>query len=278
MKKTALILTILFVFLFLPFGINAQDFNFDKAYQDYTFTRDVYDQSYADFAKAREFYVKNPTLTLKEEARKKLLTTLRARDDLERVYLTALRMKINEVGGLTQSEKEAILTKLDEEVAWYQGHKDSYSDADPVETLFTKSKEVEVRYKEPTTPLVYESLYLISLGQIVGARLDHEILYSSIRGELEANVSQGKLRIDPFNRWLTDIDGVVIDLKGNEEKSKLEIVKLKSQYYGNPGDIFTASIKIFEKSSLDMLIRFNNFLGELLTAFNIQLNAQTQTQ
>lgn len=272
MKKTVLFFISLYtIFHILYTPVLAQDFDFNKAYADYTFNRDVYDQSNSEYEKAKEFYLKNPTLTLKEEARKKTLTMLRARDDLQRIYLTALRMKINEVGGLTQSEKEGILAKLDSEVAWYQTHKESYSEADPLETLFVKSKESEERHKKPTTPIVYEALYLISLGQITGARLDHEVLYASIRGELEKNVSEGKLRIDPFNRWLTDIDGVIIDLKGEEEKSKLEIAKLYSQYYSNPANIFLTSVRNFEKS-LEGLKKVNGFLNELLTSFNIALN------
>ncbi|MFI5240955.1 MAG: hypothetical protein ACHQUA_00815 [Microgenomates group bacterium] len=274
MKKTAYILFSALVLLFVGISIvRAQDFTFEKAYQDYNFTFDQYSQSFTDYEKAKDFYLKNPTLTLKEDARKKTLTMLRNRDEVERVYLTALRLKITEVKGLSKDEKEKILGKIDSEVAWYKSHKEVYQDSTVLEDLFGKSKESQSRYKTDTTPIIYEALYYVSLGEVTGSRNDHEAAYTEIRKELDGKVAEGKLKIDPFNRWLTDIDGVVNQLKANEVKSKEEIAKIYSQNYTDPQNSFKTGVAVFA-DSITLLTQLNSFLHELLTSYNSQLQAQ----
>src|SRR6185369_830750 len=97
MNRTAVIgLALVIVFGLSSNIVSAQTFDAAKAYQDYQYSLDVYNQANTDFEDAKDFYLTNKTLTLKEDARKKLLVMLRSRDQLEIVYLTALRMKILE--------------------------------------------------------------------------------------------------------------------------------------------------------------------------------------
>ncbi len=276
-KKTAYIITTFILFLSLVNPVDSQEFTFEKAYQDYTFTREIYYQSLSDYQKAKEFYLKNQTLSLKEEARKKTLTFLKDRDELERVYLTALRIKIIETKGIPKEEKDTMLGKIESEVSWYRIHKDSYKDSDILEDLFNKSKDVEARYNDITLPFIYESLNTISLGEIVGSKNDHEATYLLIRKELDGKVAEGKLRIDPFNRWLTDIDEVITSLKTNESLSKTEIAKIYSENRTDPLNSFKASVNILS-NSIELLNQLNNFLQELLTSYNSQLQAQENNQ
>lgn len=273
MKKPALFISLIIVFFLFASPVKSQEFTFEKAYQDYTFTREVYYQSLSEYQKAKEFYLKNKTLSLKEEARKATLNFLRSRDELYRVYLTALRIKLIETRGLTKEEKDKILGNVDSEIAWYKSHKEAYKDSDILEDQFAKSKEAETRYKEDTSQIVHESLYMVSLGESISTRNDHEETYSLIRKELDGKVAEGKLRIDPFNRWLTDIDGVIANLKDNEAKSKIEINKIYAQNYTDPFKIFGEAVDILD-DSIVFLNQLNNFLHELLTSYNMQLQLQ----
>ncbi len=275
MKKTAL--AIIFSLIILAsIGINrlnAQDFNFDKAYQDYIFTQSRYSESFSAYTKARDTYEKNQTLTLKEDARIKTLEMLRMRDELLKVYLTALRIKLVEVGGLTQTEKETQFERIDSEVIWYKDHKEQYKDTDPLEILFSKSKNTQDRYKLDTERKIYDALFSASLGEVINLRLKHEEVYSGIRKEIDSKVTEGKVRIDPFNRWFTDIEGVIEQLKGQEDKAKKQILKIYTEGNNNPASVFKTSIVPFE-TSRTLLSTLNGFLEELLTAFNSVLSAQ----
>src|SRR5512141_2866363 len=89
MKKTTLFIIPILItgFLFVKTA-RAQTFDFNKAYQDYQYTKTVYDQSYPDYQDARNAYQRNPTLSLKEEARQKTLALLMNRDQILSTYLT----------------------------------------------------------------------------------------------------------------------------------------------------------------------------------------------
>lgn len=272
MQKTALTLLVLStLFTVLGTNVRAQTFDFFRAYQDYQYSLSVYNQSFSDFQDAKDFYLKNPTLTLKEDARKKTLTMLRNRDEMMRVYLTALRMKIVETSGFDESDKNKIFGKIDPEVAWYASHKANYKDDDPLEDLFGKSSESESRYKTNTAPVAYESLFDITLGQEQGLRSSQEAIYKNLRSIIDTQVSAGKLDINPFNRWFTDIEAVIQDLKKDETEGQTQIQKMYGQYYVQPLGIYNTAIGPLDKS-VNFLSQLNGFLVEVATSL------QNQTQ
>ena len=65
-----------FISFFLVSSAQAQEFDFTKAYQDYIYNQTIYEQAYSAYDEAKNSYLKNQTLTLKEEARKKLTRCL----------------------------------------------------------------------------------------------------------------------------------------------------------------------------------------------------------
>ena len=246
----------------------AQTFDSVKAYQDYQYSLSIYTQANSDFEAAKDFYSKNQTLSLKEDARKKLLTMLKSRDQLEVVYLTALRTKISELKGLADGDKSAIFGKIDTEVAWYKNHITSYGDGDAVETLFTKSDESKSHYSTTTIPIVYESLFDISLGEEVGIRQDHETIYNTLKLNIATGVAAGKLDVNQFNRWFTDIDSNIQILHQNEDLSKTQIQKMYDAYTTGSGS-FNDSINTLS-SSIKPLTQLNEFLTEVLTSIRSQ--------
>lgn len=194
---------------------------------------------------------------------------LKSRDKMESVYLTAIRMKILETKGFSEDEKNTIFGKIDPEVKWYQDHVSSYQDGDSTDTLFSKSKEVEDRYNSTTLPIIYESLFDASLSQEVGFRKDQENIYSDLKNLINDGVNAGKLDINPFNRWFSDIDNVINTLKSNEDASKTQIQKIYSESF---------SIKSGYKSATDTLVssqtsleQFNEFLTEVVNSIKNQL-------
>lgn len=273
MKKNTLLITITLIILFAIFNRNvyAQTFDFSKAYQDYQYNQSIYNQSFNDYQEAKGFYLKNPTLTLKEEARKKALLMLKNRDELIRVYLTALRMKIFENKGLSENNKNDIFEKIDTEISWIVNHKASFMDTDTLEILFEKSKESENRYKDKTLPVIYESLFYSSLGAEQKMRSDQEQIYNILRSIIDQDVSKGKYDINPFNRWFTDIEDVIQKIKQNEILSQSNIKKLYDQNHIDPTNIFNTSIDPLN-SILGLLSQLNRFLLELLTSIKNQTN------
>lgn len=273
MQKTALAIVVSFLFILLGFHKIAisEEKTFEQAYQDYVLTQQAYNNALSDYQKAKAFYTKNQTLALKEDARRKALTMLRGRDDVVLVYLTALRTKISEVGRLDQTEEDLILGKIDSELLWYRTHQNSYQDSDSIEDLFNKSKEVESRYKTNTPLIFYDALFNISLGEAVGLRKDHEEVFAQIKEVLDINMAEGKLEVDPFARWLTDIDSVIYSLGVNEATANNEMAKLYEDASPSPERTFTKAVEPFLYSTA-LLKQFNSYLNEFWTSINTHLN------
>lgn len=271
MKKIALfVLLVASLFVLAPKS-RAQDFNFEKAYQDYIFTQSNYADSFKAYQNAKDAYQKNSTLSLKEDARVKTLSMLKSRDELYKVYLTALRMKINETKGLTTDEKVKQFERIDNEVAWFTSHQKNYSDSDSLENLFSRSKEVEDHYKLDTERRIYDALFNISLGEIIGLRLDHADTYTKVTKEIDQAVTDGKVRIDPFNRWFTDIENTTNEIKNQEDAAKTQIDRIYTEGYSQPATVFRTSGKPLGLAK-DALLTLNSYLEELLTSFNSNLN------
>lgn len=267
-KKIVVILATFLLLIFVFRSTLAQELGSEHAYADYQFTLQTYTNFNSDFEAARDFYLKNQTLTLKEDARKKLLKMIKSRDQLELVYMTAIRAKIVESKGISDNDKNTVFGNIDNEVVWYKNHQENYKDGDPIEDLFNKSNESESRYKTNTLPVIYEALFYASLGDQVAIRLENESEYQSLKTLVTNGVTNGKLDMNPFNRWFTDIESVINILKTNEEKAKKQISTIHSQSFSTSSS-YNSSISILEDSIIP-LSQLNNFLIEVLTSIRNQ--------
>jgi hypothetical protein len=269
MKKLALgLFAYLLICLFAYSGVHAQDFSAQKAYQDYQYQTSNYLNIKAEYEDAKTFYKKNPTLQLREEARKKALALLKARDQLLVVYLTALRTQIAETTGFTTDEKLAIFGNIDPEVLWYQSHISNYQDGDELNTLFSKSDESKARYQTYTKFVIYNSLFDITLSQEIGLRVDHQAVYTDLTNFINDQVSLGKLTIDPFNRWLNDTNSVLQILSKNESTAKSKIPSFYTKNININTTVNTGTAIL--GSSVSPLNQLNNYLTEMLTYIKSQ--------
>src|SRR5258706_2192707 len=224
MKKIALFLiTALFILSAVLKPVKAQALTFDRAYQDYQFNLTLYNQSFTSFQNARNAYLANQTLSLKDDAKKATYTMLVTRDQLMVVYLTALRVKISELKGLTNDDKNNIFGKIDSEVNFYKDHKKSYHEGDDLSQLFDGSTKSENQYKNTTSLVVNEALFDISLGEVAGIRQSQEQIYSNLKKVINDRVAMGILKPDPFNHWFNDIEATDDTLKKNEDTAKSQI-------------------------------------------------------
>lgn len=270
MRKTALaILAFLFFSLASFRTAFAQEVSFDQAYQDYVQAETGYSRADADYQLTKGFYLKNPTLTLREDARKKTLVALRARDELIKTYLKMLRTKMVSLDRLSTDELATALGRIDPEITWYEAHLNSYQDSDSLEDLFNKSKEAESRYKTATSVVIYDAFFYISLGEVVALRSSHEEVYTSIKETLNQNVSEGKIAADPFDKWLKDIDAVLFSLKINEGLVRKQEEKLFHEGI-NPANTYPSVVEPFLHSTA-LLKQLNSYLTEFFTALNTQI-------
>ena len=262
MQKTAFTIFSFLALLILVPRVSAQALTFDRAYQDYQYNLTVYGQAYSDYQDAKNAYLANQTLALKETARQKLYTMLVDRDHLMVVYLTALRTKIVELPGLSVDDKNNIFGKIDPEVGFYSNHEKNYKSDESLDQLFSDGSQSQSQYKNTTSSIVLEALFDISLGQEEGLRIAHEEIYSTLKSIIDKGVAAGTLKLDPFNRWIADIDATDSTLKDNESAARTQIQQIYNQNYSFTGG-YDAAIETLG-SSIKPLSQLNEFLTEVL--------------
>lgn len=268
MKKTALTILSIATFLLVPNFAKAQAFTAQKAFADYQYQLSIYQQDNSDFQDAKTFYLSNSTLQLKEDLRQKTLKMLKDGDQLMAVYLTAIRLQIVETTGFNDSQKAAVYGKIDPEVAWYQNHITKYLSGDELVDLVTKSDESKSHYTTTTTPIIDEGLFDIGLSREIGLRLVHQQIYTDLKNYINDQVAAGKLKIDPFNRWLNDTDAVLTELQTNETSAATKIQSLYTQSYGS-STVYDDSTQILA-SSISPLSQLNSYLTEMLNTIQNQ--------
>lgn len=245
-----------------PISVFAQDFTYKQAYSDYSYTKDLYNTSLTDFNKKKDSYIKNPTLSLKEELRLSLNDFLFKRNDLITTYLTAIRMKVIESKGLSESEKNEAADKVLIEINWYKNNKNNYLKNDTLETLLEKSTQEDARLVNTSTPIINFALTSISLGEIVEQDNLHTKIYQDLKNEANDLVSLKRADSSLFDRWFLDIENEFDSLHNLEENTRSLIKNINSAQSYAQERAFQESNQSFgpQKQSL---LKINQFLYEL---------------
>lgn len=266
MKKSAILL-ILLTLLFTGNVSAQEDFNFSRAYSDYIFNLSLYNKAFENYQLARANYLASETLTSKQKAYDTTLTMLETRDETVATHLTALRMKIRELGSLTDHEKEVNYTKIDPEVSWFGQHKDNLKSAGTLEDLVEDSEEARDKYRE-TEVTMYQALGAVQIGKVVSLRLEIEKIIEEIEEKLtEIRINEDK-DTSKIERWILETETRLIRSKEKEIEAKGIHNGLKAGKKSN-GQIFNnAQIKIEEANQF--LREANGFLKEIIKEIKTQ--------
>lgn len=263
-KKLTFVIVLLLIF---HTPVLAEDFNFLVARNDYVFSNDNYKNDLFDFNFKKGSFVKNPTLSIKEDLRLSLYKFVNSRNDLIKNYLTMLRLKTMESKGIINSEKEIIYSKIDPEVAWYVDSKKLYLDNNTVEDVLLKSKEEDKKYEGETLPTIYYTLSQISLGDVRNIKNRHLDILESLKQQSKELVDSGKADSDLFDRWFLDITYELDKISSIEINVLLEINKLANIKDREALSIYT---NINEELELikPSLLKLNGFIKELNTVIS----------
>lgn len=236
--------------------------SYQKAFQDYTYTRDVYNQKLADFNKKKNAYLKNRTLSLKEEARLSLYDFLVARNDYIISYITSLRSRTVESQGLTGEQKTSNIDKIDTQVRWYQEHKNVFGKENSLEELLSKSAEEDTQWQQATSPSMYFVLSYLTLGDTIDLRSQNVNIYNNLKNEADTLISLGRADSSLFERWFKDIEGEITNNKSIEEKTIKAINKMTAAQVSSQKRSFNETLSVL-KPAKTSLLKLNNFIYEL---------------
>ncbi len=240
----ALLIGLIFISFILAKPIIAQDddeeFNFDRAYQDYIFSLSEYEKLEDTYQLKRSEYLKFQTLSSKTEAENATREMLKKRDEVVITYLTALRTKVVETNGVT--DKESKLNTIDQEVTWYKEHNNKLDEAFGLEDLVAKSNEVQTRYPD-TLIISYNSLTELSIGKLIALRHPLSNLTNKTKERVEVIKGNGDKETEFIQRWVvyaeneitksdekvTSAREVISSIKPRDKQSKKRSIYLSAQ-------------------------------------------------
>lgn len=210
MKKAALsfiiIATVGFIIVSQVFSQEEEEFNFDRAYQDYVFILNGYRQEHEEYLLARSQYIQAGTLAAEVKAREETIQMLRARDQVVITYLTALRMRLAEAKGVSELERGGLNTRLDNDVAWYKEHKERVLSASTLNDLTIDSNQARSHFDVITEKLAYEVLSVIAIGKSDIIRSKTSTLLVSLKDKTAAIREEGDHETKDAERWITEAE------------------------------------------------------------------------
>ena len=151
---------------------------------------------------------------------------LQKRDEVMVVYLRLLKARLAESIGVSDVKKDLLNKRLDDEIAWFTGHKEKIPSAGDLKDLIGDSDKAKTEYKL-IEPLFYEVLLNVSFGKLVSF---HERLRNvfdnlktqveDIRNDARGGFASPEKKFQTIDRWFFDSESKMI--RGEERQTTIE--------------------------------------------------------
>jgi len=252
---------LIFFGLFLSL-VSAQEFDYSKAYQDFSYNLSLHNQQKNVYQKARSEYLQFDTLISKETIKQETLKLLLIRDEVVKTYLTSLRMKIKELEGLKDSQKEGYYSRIDGEYKFFEEHKNKLSSAGSLDDLIEDSDEALERYDKFSKIVIYYSLIGIASGKnsLLTAEIGKQI--SELKSKIFEIRSNGDKDVSSIERSITDLENKISRSKEKDNQALNMVNQIKTTER-NKEDIYSEALKETQ-DSFSYIKEVNNYLLEII--------------
>lgn len=225
-KLLSIFFAVFVVFVFLG-RLNAQEepFNFERAYKDYIYNYDLYRKAYASYQLARSEYLQAKTLTAKTKARDATGEMIKTRDQVVITYLTALRMKLSESVGISDTIREGFYSRIDSEADWHTNHRELTTSAATLEDLFQDSNDAWKRFVV-TEALAYEIHSEIMVGKVGVLREETRQVFGELRDFVSKVRQEGKKDTQTIERWILEIENRISRSEEKETTARKLVTEL----------------------------------------------------
>jgi len=196
------ILLILVLSAFIVTSVRATS---QQAYQDYLYQFDRYRQTYSDFQRAKETYLKYHSLTSQTAAVTATQTMMTQRNLLLRGYLLFLNEKLNEDQGLNETAKQQYQGNLQKELTFLETQNQQIAGLTSIDEATSTSKLLETHYV-PLQITIRQTIIGIALGKLSALARTFDQNLQTAQTLVSAN--SGVLapeKVTIINRWLTQI-------------------------------------------------------------------------
>ena len=241
---------------------HAQEFDFKKAHEDYSYNLSLYDVALNSFQNARARYLQFDTLASKETLQENTFKMLEARDEVVKTFLSMIRMNLRELKGLNDPEKGAYYQGIDQEFAFFEDHKSKLNSAGSLDDLIKDLDEAGDRYKETTEIVMYKTLIGIATGKNQYLRKELQDTINELKSKLIEIRQNGDKDVSNIDRSLVDLENKLIRSvdKDNLAKDMVNAIKTTERDKKNK---YNDALSQVQSSFLD-LKEVNYFLQEII--------------
>lgn len=254
------LLTSISLSLLISLPTLAQSPEFTKTHQDYLQNYNSYRDSHNKYVSARGEYLTYKTLTSQTKALETTRVMLQKRADTLKSYLLTLKIRLNETTGVIDYPQSQAFIKLDIEINWLDGHKNSIAGAGTIDDLLKVSSELEKKYPKDEL-LIYQTLGLITSGRENSLRNKTNSQIDKISEKIGQMRNEGE-NVEKLERWLEEAKKKV---NLSNEKQVLAEGKINeiSDTDSNKVRDFDEAQVIFSESH-QALKEASNFLSEII--------------
>jgi len=231
----------------LSFPLFAEEFNAEKARNDYLYNLEVYQQSHQEYVRTKQAYYTYRTLVTKTEAINTAVDLLLKREEMVRTYLVMLRLSFLETPLSADINKQEWVSKCEILEAWLESRKPKIEAVSTIIDINKVSEEFEGRFAE-VTALSRQMSGLVLAGEMglmieEGAKVKDDAisqLKTTWTGDkaryLESFIAQIdekiSLALDKKNKALTVISGqAIFDNEIKDTLSPTRSLLIDSQHY-----------------------------------------------
>ncbi len=204
------------------------ELNFDQAYKDYQEQIEVYRVSHEEYVLRRSQYLRFGTLKSQQDAHDATVVMLQERDSLLVSYLVALRERLDETIGVDEARRQGLMVQINEEVGWFEDHKQKVPSAGTLDDLVEDSKDVEKRFTL-VEPLFYEVLSSISLGRVTYLEERLKDTFSKVKEKVDEIKKEDRegytfsaRKIQILDRWVLESENRIV--RADEKQIEAESI------------------------------------------------------
>jgi hypothetical protein len=271
MRLLPLSLSLAFIiglFLAAPASSQEEKLTYERAYQDYTYNYDIYRRANSEYESFRLQYIQYQTLTAQENAREATVRMLQARDEVVKTYLTALRTRLSETGGILDDKRASLNSQIDASVLWFAEDKDKIPSAGSLDDLVKDSDEAAAYYTEKEY-LLYDTLVSISIGKIAFIREKQGEVLEEIKAKVGEIRTNGDKDTAVLERWILDTEN---RLTRSREK-EVEALELMPKLKGTQGKLnlkFYDDVLFKLSESSQYLKDANSYMKEIVNEIKFE--------
>jgi len=204
---------------------NAQTSDYQKAYQDYISSLNLYRDSHFKYQTAKNEYLAYRTLNAETKAFEATREMLQKRDEGLQSYLRALRLRLEETTAITNYKENLSYLKLDSEIGWLSIHKDSIRGASSIEDLINISSQLEEKY--PSLELLaYQTLGIIISARENSLRERVSTQTEKIAEKINQMKSEGE-NVEKLQRWMAEAKKKISTSSEKQTEAELKIKEIE---------------------------------------------------